>query len=185
MRRKRQSWITPFAHGTQNTIHFVAALVSAASTVLECATEHPSFLPPPPPVAARSSFVQKLVGLSFLRLTTTVAPSPSTATTRSCLISSVGRAARLISRWNLGLPDPDDAPLDASVDDASESEQEAEAEAASRATTTDGSDVESERRDRRSRRQSGHTPAGAAPCRRCRRHAPAALFDFLAITILS
>jgi hypothetical protein len=41
-------------------------------------------------------------------------------------MSSDGRAARLISRWNPGLPDPDadDAPLDASVD---ESEQEAEA----------------------------------------------------------
>jgi hypothetical protein len=42
-------------------------------------------------------------------------------------MSSDVLAARLISRWNPGLADPDDAPLDASVDDASESEQEAEA----------------------------------------------------------
>lgn len=104
----------------QNMIHLV---VSAASIVLECAAmEHPStcfFFPLlPPPVAARSSLVQNPV-LSFLLLLIMIpaTSSPSTATTRSRLISSDGLADPLMnSRWNPGLADPDDAPVDPSVD---------------------------------------------------------------------
>ncbi|KAL5208875.1 hypothetical protein ABZP36_033310 [Zizania latifolia] len=148
--------------------------------------EHFSFLPPPPPSVACSSFAQKLVALLSLIRLTTLATSSLSSKTRSCLISSDSLnpppLPAVISRWKYcariahGLPAPVDAQLDPSVDDVysvDASEQQDDA-SFSPPRTTDGSDDEDDAEadvswDSRSRRQGAQTPAPCR-CRGCRRH---------------
>lgn len=186
----------------QKRIHLAAAVVLLSwSSVLECAIEHPSFLPPPPPTVACSSFAQKLLAcrrLSRIRLTT-LATSSLSSNTRSFLIRSDSLPpprppAATISRWNRaahGLLDPDAADDEASLDASLDDEQQDDASSSS-PRTTDGSDADADaeadvRWDRRSRRQGAQTPAPPPPppprCR-CRRHlAPSAALFFLPIAM--
>uniref|UniRef100_A0A0A9TTC5 Uncharacterized protein n=1 Tax=Arundo donax TaxID=35708 RepID=A0A0A9TTC5_ARUDO len=175
----------------QKRTHLAAAPLSWS--VLECASEHPSSCFFPPPRVACSSFAQKLVAVLLLcsllarRNAATASASP---TTRSCLISSDTLAARLISSWNPGAAglahsDPaDEQTLDPSEEYAVDTSEQDDATSYSSSTspsprTTDGSDAESDRWDRRSRRQDAQTPA---PCR-CRLHRAASALPDLAFPI--